>query len=318
MLWIVTLRFTCTRLSQRFLTSPRAWSDVAIHSPSADGNIVNGTDCPFPPFLRHDTEGDLSSSWHGDHLLNARRVFTAWTLHYIRTVWITVTTVKSTWLMSTRTSLPPPDLTDVDIAIVFQILDAELSSVILYSLLSGAYVYLSEFKSLILTGRRCIHRYCCYNARECLWGTHVYCAIRADVNGTDMNKSQPIRRAMALIVVLLHTVTIFNFASCWAYVDSMFIDNGWNFWTVHLAYTSPSVVVEVGMSATGAVCTILADSTMVRALPSWISASAYAYLGCRSGVVGWSGDADGYPFCFLSFFSLPQSVRSPGSSNLKT
>ncbi len=89
--------------------------------------------------------------------------------------------------------------------------------------------------------------------------------MRADVNSTDMNKSQSIRRVMVLFVVLLHTMTIFNFASCWAYVDSMFIDNGWNFWTVHLAYTSPSVVVEVGMSATGAVCALLADSTIVRA-----------------------------------------------------
>ncbi len=89
--------------------------------------------------------------------------------------------------------------------------------------------------------------------------------MRADVNDIDMNKSQPIRRVMVLIVVLLHTVTILNFASCWAYVNSMFIDNGWNFWTVHLSYSNPSVVVEVGMSATGAVCALLADSTMVRA-----------------------------------------------------
>ncbi|PBK59299.1 hypothetical protein ARMSODRAFT_1027499 [Armillaria solidipes] len=131
--------------------------------------------------------------------------------------------------MATQNSIPPPDLTDGDMAIIFQILDAELNSVIFYSLLSGIY-----------TG-----------------------IVAVTLRNIYMNKSQPIRRVMVLIVVLLHTVTIFNFASCWAYVDSMFIDNGWNFWTVHLSYSSPSVIVEVGMGTTGVVCTILADSTMI-------------------------------------------------------
>ncbi|SJL18345.1 uncharacterized protein ARMOST_21932 [Armillaria ostoyae] len=131
--------------------------------------------------------------------------------------------------MTTQNSIPPPDLTDVDRAIIFQILDAELNSVILYSLLIGIY-----------TG-----------------------IVAVTLRNIYMNKSQPIRRVMVLIVVLLHTMTIFNFASCWAYIDSMFIDNGWNFWTIHLSYSSPSVIVEVGMGATGAVCTILADSTMI-------------------------------------------------------
>ncbi|KAK0222598.1 hypothetical protein EDD85DRAFT_960226 [Armillaria nabsnona] len=131
--------------------------------------------------------------------------------------------------MAAQNNISPPDLTDVDKAIIFQILDAELNSVILYSLLSGVY-----------TG-----------------------IVAVTLRNIYMNESQPIRRVMVLFVVLLHTVTIFNFASCWAYVDSMFIDNGWNFWTVHLAYTSPSVVVEVGMSATGAVCALLADSTII-------------------------------------------------------
>ncbi|KAK0222595.1 hypothetical protein EDD85DRAFT_861724 [Armillaria nabsnona] len=126
-------------------------------------------------------------------------------------------------------SIPPPDFTEADKVFVFRILDAELNSVILYSLLSGVY-----------TG-----------------------IVAMTLKSVYMNKSQPIRRAMAIIVVLLLTATIFNFALTWAYVDSMFIDNGWNFWTVHLAYISPSVALEMGMGTTGAVCTILADSTMI-------------------------------------------------------
>ncbi|PBK93508.1 hypothetical protein ARMGADRAFT_1030127 [Armillaria gallica] len=66
-------------------------------------------------------------------------------------------------------------------------------------------------------------------------------------------------------------MTIFNFALTWAYVNSMFIDNEWNFWTVYLAYTGPSITLEMGMGTTGA-----------------------------------SGDASDYLFCFLSLFSSQQ------------
>ncbi len=81
-----------------------------------------------------------------------------------------------------------------------------------------------------------------------------------------MNKTQPIRRAMVLVVVLLHIMTIVNFGLNWAYTDSMFIGNGSNFWTEYLFFSGSNMALEVGMGATSAVCTILADFTMVRVL----------------------------------------------------
>ncbi len=63
-------------------------------------------------------------------------------LHYIGVLWISLLiillSVKPS-SMATQNSIPLPDLTDVDKAIIFQILDAELNSVIFYSLLSGEY-----------------------------------------------------------------------------------------------------------------------------------------------------------------------------------
>ncbi|KAK0234194.1 hypothetical protein IW262DRAFT_1452731 [Armillaria fumosa] len=138
--------------------------------------------------------------------------------------------------MSTQTSLPPPDLTDAENATVFQILDATLNSMMLYSLLSG-----------------------------------IYTGIVAVILGIIfMKKAQPIRRAMVLIVVLLHTMTIFNFGLNWAYTNSMFIDNGSNYWTEYLFFSSSNMVLEVGMGTTSAVCTILTDSTMARILRCWM------------------------------------------------
>ncbi|KAK0478589.1 hypothetical protein EDD18DRAFT_1208515 [Armillaria luteobubalina] len=78
-----------------------------------------------------------------------------------------------------------------------------------------------------------------------------------------MNKTQPIRRAMVLIVVLLHSMTILNFGLNWAYTNSMFIDNGSSYWTEYLFFSSSNMVLEVGMGATSAMCTILTDSTMI-------------------------------------------------------
>ncbi len=53
-------------------------------------------------------------------------------------------------MMATQTSLPSPDLTDADKATVFQILNATLNSMMLYSLLSGVYVHSSRFRSLTM------------------------------------------------------------------------------------------------------------------------------------------------------------------------
>ncbi|PBK93536.1 hypothetical protein ARMGADRAFT_127294 [Armillaria gallica] len=147
--------------------------------------------------------------------------------------------------MASQTSLPPPDLTDADKATVFQILDATLNSMMLYSLLSGAYVHSSRFRSLTMR-------------------VGIFTGIVAVILGNiSMNKTQPIRRAMVLVVVLLHIMTIVNFGLDWAYTDSMFIGNGSNFWTEYLFFSGSNMALEVGMGATSAVCTILADFTMI-------------------------------------------------------
>ncbi|KAK0465891.1 uncharacterized protein EV420DRAFT_1636453 [Desarmillaria tabescens] len=131
--------------------------------------------------------------------------------------------------MATAQTSIPPDLTDADKAIIFQVRDEELNSTVLYSLLSGVY-----------TGVVAIT----------LWSIFT-------------NKAQPIRRSMALVVVLLHIVTMLNFGFVWSYISSMFIRNGSNFWTEYLFWSSSNVMLEVGIGTTGIVCTILADSTMI-------------------------------------------------------
>ncbi len=63
-------------------------------------------------------------------------------LHYIGVLWISLLAILLSVKLSSmaaQNNISPPDLTDVDKAIIFQILDAELNSVIFYSLLSGEY-----------------------------------------------------------------------------------------------------------------------------------------------------------------------------------
>ncbi|KAK0465892.1 uncharacterized protein EV420DRAFT_799764 [Desarmillaria tabescens] len=132
-------------------------------------------------------------------------------------------------MATAQTSIPLPDLDDADKAIVFLVRDEELNSTILYSLLSGVY-----------TG-----------------------VVAITLGSIFMNKAQPIRRSMVVVIVLLHIVTMLNFGFVWKYIDSMFIGNGSNFWTEYLFFSSSNMMLEVGMGTTSVVCTILADSTMI-------------------------------------------------------
>ncbi|PBK90781.1 hypothetical protein ARMGADRAFT_1032291 [Armillaria gallica] len=56
-------------------------------------------------------------------------------------------------------------------------------------------------------------------------------------------------------------------------INSMFVNHGQNLLTKFVVYISPGTVTSIGAGVVGAICSILADSTM-----------------CRFDVVGWSGD----------------------------
>ncbi|KAK0466021.1 uncharacterized protein EV420DRAFT_1709701 [Desarmillaria tabescens] len=132
--------------------------------------------------------------------------------------------------MTSQTDIPE-GLTDDEINLIFQALDAALNSNILEFLLHGIY-----------TGVLAVT----------LWTNY-------------MNKSRPIRNIMIIVIVLIYTLTSIEFALDWSFVHSAFITvtSGQNFWTVYLklTYDRDKVVLSIGI--TGILCTILADSIMI-------------------------------------------------------
>ncbi|KAK0502633.1 hypothetical protein EDD18DRAFT_1099689 [Armillaria luteobubalina] len=104
--------------------------------------------------------------------------------------------------MAAQTNIPP-DLSDADRNSIFQSLDTDLNSRILYSLLTGFY-----------TGVTAVT----------LWNI---CAVT--------NKSRPIARAMVVVITLLYIVTIIDFAFIWSNVPSIFVHHE------YLFYGSPGV-----------------------------------------------------------------------------
>lgn len=96
--------------------------------------------------------------------------------------------------MAAQTNIPP-DLSDADRNSIFQSLDTDLNSRILYSLLTGFY-----------TGVTAVT----------LWNIFT-------------NKSRPIARAMVVVITLLYIVTIIDFAFIWSNVPSIFVHHGQNF-----------------------------------------------------------------------------------------
>ncbi|KAK0192545.1 hypothetical protein F5146DRAFT_1190781 [Armillaria mellea] len=123
----------------------------------------------------------------------------------------------------------PSDLTDDDKACIFQLFDAQLNSTILYALLHGIYTGI-----LAIT----------------LWNMFI-------------NKSWPIRRAMVVVIVLLHVLITISFAATWSYIDSAFIVNGQSLWTVYLQLSSATQVTywETGIAAS--LSTIVADFYLI-------------------------------------------------------
>ncbi|PBK90771.1 hypothetical protein ARMGADRAFT_1166737 [Armillaria gallica] len=126
-----------------------------------------------------------------------------------------------------QTNTPP--LTDTEKAIIFQGLDGPLYATILYSLLCGLYTGI-----LVVT----------------LWTISTV-------------KPRHIGRAMVIIILLLHIATIINLAIQWSETHSIFVDHGQNLLTKYAVYVSPDTVTSIGAGIVGAICSILADSTMI-------------------------------------------------------
>ncbi|KAK0433381.1 uncharacterized protein EV420DRAFT_548470 [Desarmillaria tabescens] len=122
-----------------------------------------------------------------------------------------------------------PDLTNEHKAYVFQELDAELNTEILYTLLHGIY-----------TGIVAVT----------LWNIFI-------------NKCWMIRRALVIVIVLLYGLNTINVVACWSYTYSAFIENGQSFSTVYLKLTSvkEGIIWEVGIISL--LSTILADSYII-------------------------------------------------------
>ncbi|KAK0436643.1 uncharacterized protein EV420DRAFT_1672178 [Desarmillaria tabescens] len=134
----------------------------------------------------------------------------------------------SLFLMVTQTDIPP-DLTNEDKALVFQSLDASLNTQILYALLHGIYTGI-----LAVT----------------LWNIFI-------------NKCWPIRRALVVIIILLHALITIDVAFQWSLIYSTFIQNGQSFWTVFLKINSVSQAVYLEAGTTASMSTILTDSYII-------------------------------------------------------
>ncbi|SJK98325.1 uncharacterized protein ARMOST_01590 [Armillaria ostoyae] len=123
----------------------------------------------------------------------------------------------------------PSDLSGSDITAVFQYLDAQLNTEIVYAFLYGIY-----------TGIVAVT----------LWNIFTF-------------KSQPIgRQVMVVAIVLLFIVTTINASFNWSYISSGFINNGQSFWSKYSVLVF-SENIYLGMGITGAINTILADSIII-------------------------------------------------------
>ncbi|PBK75007.1 hypothetical protein ARMSODRAFT_1055857 [Armillaria solidipes] len=130
--------------------------------------------------------------------------------------------------MATQTDIPP-DLTVDEKALLFQFLDAELNSGILYALLYGIY-----------TGILAV----------ALWNIFI-------------NKCWPIRRAVVIVIILLHALITISLAASWSWTHFAFIENGQNFWTVSLILIKVTQASYWEIGITASISTILADLYML-------------------------------------------------------
>ncbi|PBK99032.1 hypothetical protein ARMGADRAFT_486679 [Armillaria gallica] len=130
--------------------------------------------------------------------------------------------------MAAQTDIPS-DLTDDSKAFVFQVSNAGLNSLILYALLYGIY-----------TGILAVS----------LWNISI-------------NKCWPIRRAIIIIIILLHVLITINFAASWSIICFAFIKNGHNFWTTFLILEDNTLATYWVTEIAASISTILTDSYII-------------------------------------------------------
>ncbi|PBK96997.1 hypothetical protein ARMGADRAFT_1077116 [Armillaria gallica] len=125
-----------------------------------------------------------------------------------------------------------PDLTDADLAMIFQVLDASLNSMILQALLLGAY-------SCILA----VTLWYMFHGNE-----HRY------------------RGFMLFTVLSLYILAVIDFAFNWSFTRTAFITDGQNFWSIFIAMfgaTSSRAPDYLVSSITGLISTVLADTALI-------------------------------------------------------
>ncbi|KAK0223950.1 hypothetical protein IW262DRAFT_1370085, partial [Armillaria fumosa] len=115
-----------------------------------------------------------------------------------------------------------------DIAIFFKILDGDLNSAILQGQLHGIYTGIVAFT---------------------LWSIYT-------------KKWQPIRRAMIVVIVILHVMGTIELALQWSYIHLIYVKHGQTFMDEYLAYATPSHL-NMLMDIASIISTICADSAMI-------------------------------------------------------
>ncbi len=94
-------------------------------------------------------------------------------------------------------------------------------------------------------------------SQECL-----HYDTQAEINGTVINKCWTIRRAVVIVIILLHSLITINFAANWLWTCFAFIENGQSFWTVVLIIDGTDTATWV-MDIAASISTVLADLYMV-------------------------------------------------------
>ncbi len=95
---------------------------------------------------------------------------------------------------------------------------------------------------------------------------HLLYETQAEINGIVINKCWSIRRAVVIIIILLHALTTIIFAANWSHIHFAFIENGQNYWTVYLIFQNINAAIWV-LNIAASISTILADLYMVGEIP---------------------------------------------------
>ncbi len=104
---------------------------------------------------------------------------------------------------------------------------------------------------------------------DCLWVTFTLnmnsCSYSDTVSAKDTNHRLS-SYAMVFVILCLYALDTLSFAYDWSFYYWAFIDNGWNFWTVFLAFDSFTSEFKRRawvINISGAISILVADSSMV-------------------------------------------------------